>query len=343
MNLLTEQISQQHEFRHEPDDDPAYNESTYYNFSSSASGITGWVRVGIQANQPAAQASVLLFLPDETLFDYHRTSEVTSSELRAGGLSIEIAEPLERQRLTYEGDLAAFADPRVLTTPSTAFKQAPRRRVTLDLDVQARGRPFGTNGDDPENYLESTMALGHFEQFIKISGVITVDGTPYTLDNAGGLRDHSWGPRDWAGPLSYRWITATLDDESAIMALEVKRRDGEITRKSATVVDGALQEATINGVDVTWTPDGFGEKVVCNLSTTSGPTTLTATPREPATYAPLKHSRKSDKLASVDTRIGYAPYEFRTDDGRTGAGIVEILDQLVDGLPIGMADLASRR
>lgn len=337
MSMLTERITPEHEFRHEPNDDPAYNESTYYNFASAVTGITGWVRVGIQANQPAAQASVLLFLPDETLFDYHRTNDVTAGQLRAGGLQIEVLDPHEQQFIQYEGELASFADPRVLITPSAAFKDAPRRHVRLDLAVHGHGKSFGTNGDDPANYLESTMAWGHYEQFINIDGEISVDGVTTRID-AAGLRDHSWGPRDWAGPLSYRWLTASLDDGSAIMVLIVVRRDGQITRKAVLVRDGVLTGAEFEDVAVSWTPDGFGEQVECTLQCDSGPVTLTATARKPHTFAPLRHSRKDEDGNVLDTRIGYAPYEFRTDDGRRGTGIVEILDQLVDGLPIGMTD-----
>ncbi|WP_370617743.1 DUF7065 domain-containing protein [Mumia qirimensis] len=342
MDMLVETIAPEHEFRHRPDDDPAYNESTYYNFSSSEAGITGWVRVAMQPNQPSAQAGILLFLPGETLFDYRRTREVSPDQLSAGGLHIEIVVPLEKQRLRYEGTLASFADPRVLSTPSDAFKKAPRRQVTIDLTVEGDGRSFGTNGDDPANVVESTMALGHFEQFITVSGEITVDGASHSLDGA-GLRDHSWGPRDWAGPLWYRWITASLDDGSAIMVLYVARRDGEVTREAAVVRDGVLSAAEFENVTVTWTPDGFGERVVCALQTDDGPLTLTATAKEPATFAPLRHSRTDDDGTVLDTRIGYAPYEFLTSDGRRGTGIVEILDQMVDGLPIGMRTATDSR
>lgn len=341
MSMLTERIEPEHEFRHEPNDDPAYNESTYYNFSSPVAGITGWVRVGIQANQPAAQASVLLFLPDETLFDYHRTGDVADGQLRAGGLQIDVLAPHEHQFLQYEGEVASFADPRVLTVPSTAFKQAPRRHVQLDLSVHGHGPSFGTNGDDPANFLESTMAWGHYEQFITVDGTITVDGATTQIE-AAGLRDHSWGPRDWAGPLSYRWITANLDDGSAIMVLIVVRRDGEITRKAVLVRDGVLTGAEFEEVHVSWTPDGFGERVDCTLQGESEPLRLTATARDPHSFAPLRHSRKDDDGNVLETRIGYAPYEFSTDDGRHGTGIVEILDQLVDGLPIGMTDATAR-
>ncbi|TDB98176.1 hypothetical protein [Actinomadura sp. 7K534] len=339
MSMFVEQIEPHHEYRHRADDDPAYNESTYYNFACPESGVVGWLRVAIQENRPAAQAGVMLFLPGEALFDYRRLSAAAPRGLTAGDLAFEIVEPLRRQRLAFDGRLASFADPRVLTTPSAAFREAPRRNVRIELDVRGHGPPFGTNGDDPANYVEESMALGHFEQFIAVRGTVTVDGRRVEVDGR-GLRDHSWGPRDWAGPHWYRWAIANLDDGTQVMALIVARRSGGTTREAALVKDGALTEAGLRDVRVRWTGDGFGEEVVIALSTPDGPVTLTATARTPHRFFPLRHHRRDDGGAALDTRIGYSAYEFRTDDGRTGLGVVEILDQLVDGLPLGMRQTA---
>ncbi|TDC55282.1 hypothetical protein E1281_13460 [Actinomadura sp. KC345] len=334
MSMFVEQIEPHHEYRHRADGDPAYNESTYYNFACPESGVAGWLRVAVQENRPAAQAGVMLFLPGEALFDYRRLSAAPGG-LTAGDLTVEIVEPLRRQRLAFDGRLASFADPRVLTTPSSAFREAPRRAVRIDLDVRGQGPPFGTNGDDPANYVEESMALGHFEQFIAMRGTITVDGRGIEVDGR-GLRDHSWGPRDWAGPRRYRWAIANLDDGTQVMALVVAHRTGGTTRQAALVKDGALTEIGLDDMRVRWTGDGFGEEVVIALSTPDGPVTLTATATTPHRFFPLRHHRRDDDGSALDTRIGYSAYEFRTGDGRTGLGLVEILDQLADGLPLGM-------
>lgn len=336
VSMFVEQIKPEHEFRHVPDDDPTYNESTYYNFACPESGVVGWLRVAMQANQPASQAGLMLFLPDgESVFDYRRTGSVSPDELAAGGLQFEIVEPHVRQRLTFDGELPSFTDPRVLASPSSAFRDAPRRKVRIDLSVHGHGPSFGTNGDDPANYVEDTMALGHFEQFIRVEGDIVVDGERLTLA-AGGLRDHSWGPRDWAGPLWYRWPVATLDDGTQVMGLWVARRNGDFTREAALVRDGVVTEIAFDDVTVRWTSDGFGEEVLLRFTTPDGPLTLTARAREPHRFFPLRHHRQDETGATLETRIGYAAYDFTTSDGRSGVGMVEILDQLVDGLPQGM-------
>lgn len=342
MSMFDEQIAPEHEYRHTPDDDPDYNESSYYNFACPTSGVVGWMRVAMQANRPSSQASILLFLPGgETLFDHTRTSAVSPDQLTAGGIRFEILEPHVRQRISFAGDLAQFADPRALNDPSNAFRDAPRRPATVDLEVTGHGQSFGTNGDTAANVLEETLAIGHYEQFITVDGEVRI-GDERLHVRGGGLRDHSWGPRDWTGPLSYRWITSAFDDGSFLMALQVLRRDGTVTRRVATARGGTATAGDLEDLRMRWTEDGFCRQVEVAVVDEGRPVTVTATAREPERYVPLRHRRTAEDGTELLTRIGYSAYGFTTSDGRTGTGIVEVLDQLDDGLPIGMrADLAA--
>jgi hypothetical protein len=69
--------------------------------------------------------------------------------------------------------------------------------------------------------------------------------------------------------------------------------------------------------------------------------TLTGTARRPERFVPLRHRRTAEDGTELLTRIGYAAYDFVTSDGRRGLGVVEMLDQMVDGRPIGMATTAA--
>ncbi|GAA4471184.1 DUF7064 domain-containing protein [Phytohabitans houttuyneae] len=341
MSMFAETIAPEHEYRHVPDDQPAYNESTYYNFCCPEAGVVGWMRVAMQPNQPAGQAGVLVFLPDgETLFGYERTTSVPAAGLAVGGLAFDILEPHRRQRLSFDGPLSSFADPTVLATPGTAFREAPKRETRIRLSVTGNGASFGTNGETPENVLEDSLAIGHYEQFIHVDGELAAGDLSLRL-RGGGLRDHSWGPRDWAGPVLYRWITAAFDDGSAVMTLDVLRRDGVRTRRAAAVSGGVATQAELTDLSVEWTADGFCRRAVCEVGTAGGPVTLTGTARAPERFVPLRHRRTTEDGTELVTRIGYSAYEFVTSDGRRGLGVVEMLDQMVDGRPIGMAATAA--
>jgi hypothetical protein len=334
--MFAESIEPVHEYRHQPDDEPSYNESSYYNFASPASGVVGWLRVAVQPNRPAGQATALIFLPGgETLMSFTRVRETDPAVLAVGPAAIEVDEPHRRQRITFDGQASVFADPRVLSDPKAAFRAAPAARVRLGLAVTGNGGPFGASGEDKANILEETMALGHYEQFTLLEGGLRVGDREYPV-SGGGLRDHSWGPRDWAGPLYYRWISASFADGLAIMGLEVARPGGTFTRRAAIVAGGVASPARVSDVTVGWTEDGFGRTVSCSVQSVHGDMTLAGTARRPEQFVPLRHHRPQEGTSAGVTRIGYSSYEFSLGDGRRGLGIVELHDRLVDGLPASM-------
>ncbi|MFB4295102.1 hypothetical protein [Actinomadura sp. NTSP31] len=336
MSMFVESIDPVHEYRHTPDETPAYNESTYYNFTSPDSGVVGWLRIAVQPNRPAGQATALLFLPEgETLMTFRRVGETGADALAVGPIEIEIQEPHRRQRLTFEDSVSVFSDPRVLADPGRAFREAPVADVRLDLAVTGNGDSFGAGGDDPANVLEESMALGHYEQFIRLDGVLRVNDREYRI-KGGGLRDHSWGPRDWAGPLYYRWISASFDDGLAVMGLQVARPDGGMTLRAAVASGGVAYEAELGEVTMEWTGDGFCRRLSCPVKSALGDLRLTATARRPERFVPLRHHRAEEGTSEGVTRIGYSPYDFHLGDGRRGLGIVEVLDRLVDGRPVSM-------
>jgi hypothetical protein len=336
MSMFVESIAPVHEYRHEPDDTPSYNESTYYNFTSPASGVVGWLRIAVQPNRPAGQATALIFLPQgETLMAFKRVKETDPAVLAVGPIAIEVDQPHRRQRVAFDGPVSVFAEPRALSDPGAAFRAAPVADVHIALAVTANGNSFGTSGEDRANIVEETMALGHFEQFILLDGVLRSGDQEYPI-NGGGLRDHSWGPRDWAGPLYYRWVSASFDDGLAIMGLEVAQPGGTFTRRAAIVSGGVASEAQISDVAVEWTEDGFCRALSCAIKSAHGDMTLSAAARQPEQFVPLRQHKPEEGTSAGVTRIGYSAYEFSLGDGRRGLGIIEVLDRLVDGRPISM-------
>lgn len=336
--MFLETIKDEHEARHTADDHPLYNESSYYNFYSQDAGIVGWARVGIQENQPASIATVVLWPPTgETLLAFARTADYAHDKLRVGPLTLEIVEPHRQQRVLFDAEMSVLTEPRALSNPKQAFADAPHKHVRLELTNAARGASFGSNGEGEVASVEQTMSVGHYEQFGVLDGEVRIGDTAYNLSGAGGVRDHSWGPRDWQGPFFHRWVTCILDDGTQLMAMEVGRRDGSVTRNAATVTaDGDLQQATLTGLDLTWTDDGFVRGVVSHLATEDGDFDLIGTVRQPEQFVPLRHVKKLEDGTSDVTRIGYSAYEFTTPEGRTGIGVVEVLDQMTDGVPYGV-------
>ncbi|KUH87739.1 MULTISPECIES: hypothetical protein [unclassified Mycobacterium] len=325
-----------HDLRHTADADPAYNESTYYNFSCQTAGaVSGWLRVGIQANQNTAQATICLFLPDGRIaFAYSRGAAPAPDEFCAGPLSISIVTPHEEQTTYYRGPVSVLSDGRAMVNPKRAFSSAPSSPCTVNLQVVGRGAALGHDGSDQSKATDLTMALGHYQQFIRVEGSLSLGDESWQISGA-GLRDHSWGPRDWAGPLYYRWITAAFDDGSAVMGMQLGNRGGTTHAKGLVLSGGQTTEAQLSSLIVDWTLDYYQRAVAMSLESPLGTLTVTGESND-GQWIPLRHRRQDADGSESVTRIAYAPFVFRCD-GRFGTGFVEALDQIVDGRPIPAA------
>jgi hypothetical protein len=335
--VFTERIDAVHDFRHPADDDPNYNESTYYNFASRGNGVIGWLRIAVQPNRAASQATALVFLPSgEIAFSHFVGGAVPEADLSVGPVSVDIIEPLLRQRVTFGGSVSILSGGRVTADLGSALRSASQVPASVTLTVTAAGAAFGTTGTAAADAIEASMARGHYEQFCSVTGDVIVDERRYRIEGR-GLRDHSWGPRDWSGPLFYRWIVASLDDGSAIVALDVRGRDGLSTRRAALSEGGRSSEAELHDVTAVLTEQGYCREVVCRVRVGNGDLELRGALRETGQFVPLRHrTRAADGTESL-TRIAYAPYDFITDDGRRGVGLVEALDQMIDERPAGMS------
>jgi hypothetical protein len=73
--------------------------------------------------------------------------------------------------------------------------------VSLELHVKMMSPPF----DYGTGSLEQSWAHAHYEQQQLATGRLAIPGESFELDGA-GLRDHSWGSRDWTKMRATTWI-----------------------------------------------------------------------------------------------------------------------------------------
>lgn len=103
----------------------------------------------------------------------------------------------------------------------------------------------------------------HWEQMCRVTGEMSFGGKTYTI-NGGGVRDHSVGPRDYAGVVSDFWLNMLFENGAAIMAQTVRTESMEIRNGYIFRNDGSPLEVTeivegpmVNAVD---TPRASVEK-----------------------------------------------------------------------------------
>lgn len=182
------------EKKHEPSGDPFWQESWYFNFADAKNNLFGLARIGYRPSRRKADGLLLASLNGRPALLYPAVGRKLSSadvainpprDLRVGKLCFACRAPMDTWQLSLK-----------------------TRRIDLDLNCAARTPPYFY----PEVAVNAgqSAAASHYEQAGRVFGRIRFGGTDLTIDGW-GQRDHSWGPRHWAGIGSWTWISAQFE------------------------------------------------------------------------------------------------------------------------------------
>ncbi|MEX0683910.1 MAG: hypothetical protein WD904_03365 [Dehalococcoidia bacterium] len=315
-------ISPTDDYTHPLGPEENFNESMYFNFFDTRLRRGGFLRIGNRANEHYAEVTLSLFEADGTvLFNYKRPEITTNDAYDAGGMRFEPIEPLIRHRTTYDGSSVFLATPEQMSDPGKAFRENPHKKVQIDLVHEAVGPVYGTTGADrPTEDAEKGFGRAHYEQHMRVTGTVTIDGETVEID-AFGLRDHSWGPRYWQNILSYRWLTCSFGPSLNIMVSEINRTETDRTEWGVVVRDGVLSRITGVSIDSKFDADQpFHRSMKADLTLDGGE--KVAVEGKVIGFIPLRNRREG-----LVTHIGEAMTEY-TCLGQTGLGISEYLDQI---------------
>ncbi|QYG91141.1 hypothetical protein HC251_00950 [Iamia sp. SCSIO 61187] len=332
-------LEPQDEYPHEPDAASNYNESMYLNAFDLEREVGAWFRIGNRVNEGYAEVTVCVYLPGGRVgFAYARPEITSNDEMRAGGLHIEVVTPFEQLRVTYEGKVCLLDDPLQMADPRQAFRDNPMVPCTVALDVRGvspmyGGRPVRADGTDVVAADdERSFAKAHYEQHIAVTGTITVGDEELTLDGL-GLRDKSWGPRYWQALRWYRWLPMVFGPDFAMMISLIGGDDPDRPPRQSGVVlaDGAYVPIRECRLESDWDEAQHQTAMRAWVRTDDREYEVTG---EVLSLIPLRNRRATPDGATLVTRITEAMTRF-TCDGRTGMGMSEYLDQVVDGRAVG--------
>ena len=322
------------EYMHDVGDESNFNESMYFNVYDPAAKLGAFFRVGNRPNEGTGEMTVCLYLPDGRVAFMFKRPEVTSNAaFDSAGLRFEVHEPFEHLGVHYAGKAIILDDPLLLADPRKAFTESEWVEVTADLDYRRVSDMFGGEPEESHEKPGEEFAKGHYEQLVKASGTITVGDDRWEISGY-GLRDHSWGPRYWQAPYYYRWLTANFGDDFGFMASRVARRDSNGTRGGFVWEDGRIHLCNDMRISTEWTGDEqYHETITATLSSKGAD-------GEPRSWdftgsvlnlVPLRNRREG-----MVTRISEGLTEWTLEDGRTGYGWSEYLDQILDDAPVGI-------
>jgi hypothetical protein len=300
-----------------------FNESAYYNFFDTKKSLGGWFRIGNRANEGNAERTVCLYLPDgRVLFSFGRPSISSNDAFDAGGLRFEVIEMTDRHRTTFDGNVVELREPRQMADPKAAFQNNPKKRVQFDLEHVAVGPLYGHKAEEkPGEKAEEGFARAHFEQHMKVTGSLTIDGQVQRIEGF-GLRDHSWGPRFWQALHSYEWLTMNFGEGLGAMVSIVQRDpEGKQTTRGGVIVRGNEMERIVDAqITAEYEENGLYHKSLTAKVKTESGAEHTITGRVTG-FIPLRNRRENQ-----ETFIGEGMTEWRLGD-QVGYGLSEFLRQ----------------
>jgi hypothetical protein len=302
------------DYTHPLGPEPNFNESVYFNFFDREQNRGGFLRIGNRANERQAEMTVIVYNADgSALFNYKRPEISSNDGWNAGGLSVEIQKPFERIRTLYQGSAVYLADPRAMKDPGKAFKENPMRRLRIDLIHEGVGPVYGHVGKPGDG---NDFARAHYEQHMRVSGEIEIEGEKRVRISGHGLRDHSWGPRYWQSTPSYRWITGNFGDDLGMLVSIVGDRVGGVIHKGEELV-----RITDVKLETDYEPGtNYHKALRAKLTLQDG--TVHSLEGRVKGFIPLRNRR-----AGQNTHIGEGMTEYTLDGKRVGYGLSEYLDQ----------------
>ena len=323
------------EYPHEPDPVPNYNESMYLNGFDLQREVGAWFRIGNRVNEGYAEMTVCVYLPGGRVgFLYGRPEITTNAEMKAGGLEITVEKPFEHLTIAYDGKVCLLDRPAEMANPREAFRNNPFVECEVRLDVRGvspmyGGMPQYEDGSPIEADAERSFAKAHYEQHTAVTGTIRVDDETIELDGL-GLRDKSWGPRYWQAVSWYRWLPMIFGPDFAMM-LSIVDRDGSPARSGMVLEDGEYHHILDCTIESDWDDDLYQTAMRCWARTDHREYEVRG---EVISMIPLRNRRTTPDGEQLHTRITEAMTRYECD-GRTGMGMSEYLDQIIDGRPIG--------
>jgi len=155
-----------------------------------------FTRMGFRPGSGWADALHAVYLGGQRVaFTYGRRDigkDLTAydGDLKVGDLALTCVTPFKHWTVAYHGPAQDIADGAILVTPA---RERPEgwfipADLSMTVTIETLTEPhYAANG-----------AHGHFEQSIHATGSLTLGDEEIAFDGY-GVRDKSWGPRNWGG------------------------------------------------------------------------------------------------------------------------------------------------
>ncbi len=269
------------ELMHPVGDDPAWSESYYFNFVDPQSRIAMFTRMGFRPGNGWADALHVIYLEGKRVaFTYGRRDigkdlSLYDGDLSAGDLTLTCEEAHKTWLLRYNGPAQDIADGEILLTRSKERPDGWFTPATLDMQV--------TFNCTTEPHYAASGERGHFEQSGEVTGTISLGGETWQVHGY-GVRDKSWGPRDWGagsagssggggstGGAFVNWFSMNFGPDTALGGSCFRHGDGVMRGSGWIQRDGESGELDNVIIETRYRDDSIiHENVVLSAELASG-------------------------------------------------------------------------
>jgi hypothetical protein len=313
MTVQADHIIAAHEGWQLPGREEQWSDSFYFG-GGDGRGLAFYSRIGRRPNEGVIEGALGIWLPGQGfLLSFARERSVEQS-IACGAALFECLQPLHSWELLFEGHGRLFERAEHVATRRDGYRDV---HVTGSLVFTAWGNPLSFRSG-----LSTAVASSHYEQPGELSGAITVAGQRRQLEGK-GIRDHSWGVRDWQRVPYWRWFGFIADSDNFLMLNNVGLDDGGETAGGFLMRDGEIAPIVSGETESELDPElGCQRSFVARAQDDRGRETLLE--GRAVEVAPLRQ-RRSGRL----TQVNEALTEYRWE-GREGTGISEYLVQRAD-------------
>jgi hypothetical protein len=302
-------VTEAHECWQRPGSEEQWSDSFYFG-GGNGRGLAFYSRIGRRPNEGVTEGALGIWLPGRGfLLSFAR--EGGGEEIEAGPVRFDCALPLVLWELRFRGAGRLFERAEHVATRRDAYETVP---VEAHLRFTAWHDPLGFRSG-----LTESVASRHYEQPGSVAGTIRVGEERHALAGV-GMRDHSWGVRDWQGVPYWRWFGMIADPDNFVVLNNVGTRDGGEVAGGYVMKDGVLAPVESCETESELDPElGCQRSFAARARDAAGrETTLRGRAVE---VAPLRQ-RRDGRLTHVNE--GLTEYDW---EGRQGTGISEYLTQ----------------
>ncbi|MFZ3267323.1 MAG: hypothetical protein WA622_12285 [Mycobacterium sp.] len=158
-----------------------------------------------------------VYLPGDRFLTTRGFAPLVSGAPSVAGVLFRCDEPFRRWTKRFRGAARLVTGDELRAGP---LVDGPYIDVDLELEIRAMSPPF----DIGSQHLTQAWGTGHYEQHHEVSGVLRFGDERIELAGA-GLRDHSWGPRDWEGIGDTTWFHGQFPESGrSFMGISVPGR-----------------------------------------------------------------------------------------------------------------------